>query len=206
MEAMHLIWTGVGVAVVTLGCWGAVRRCRTRHVRQAAHAMLQALAQQFPFENHETKKFPPSVGGHYYDYPITVECKQEKTGWLWRVHSELESSWDGRLFLHGEDRPAAMREIYGMEVVLTGDADFDRSVVLASDHEALARQLMTRYVRKRYRQLHRTHFQIDIRNGTVYAEFHTTTEDGVGRLPNLLDLLISTVAMLDVVVGDVGPS
>ncbi len=192
-------WWLIPMLLGILGLWWGGRRwIHARRYRHMVLAVLQALAKRLDMEQVQVKLYPSThLTGRYGGYGLIIECVPRDGGWLWSVHAELLQPNQQRLLLHGEGRPAIMRELYGMDLVLTGDADFDRIVIMASTNDSLARTVMNPYLRTRFRHLQHTHFQIDIRARTVYAEYLTTLEGAPGLLPSFLDLLVALLAMID---------
>lgn len=181
--------------------WWAVRRIRHRHRhRRVILDVLRETARGLAMEMVQIKSYPTlHLSGCYCSYGLTVECVARDADWLWRLHAELERDCGERLLLHGEGRPAKMREMYGMDVVLTADPAFDRLVVTACTHDLFARRLLTAYLRSRFLHLPQAHFQIDIRDHTVYAEYRTTLAAAPQALPPFLEIVVALMAMIDVV-------
>ncbi|GEM_PF-5667328 len=195
---MNLARLVEGIGIFGGTSWGAWTLVRRRlHQRRAAQDCLRHVRQMLTLDQVRIVHFPvPALGARYLGYPITLECRAAPDGWRWRLHSELQSAWEGRLLIHGEDRPGRMRELYGMEIVLTGDAEFDRMALIACTDEARAAHIFSRYLRERYRQLAHTHFQLEVRDTHVYAEC-TTQGQSLTPVPIYLDLVVATMALLE---------
>lgn len=194
-------WWGILSTLVLAASWLGLRRWRhRRRHRDVILDVLQAIAGRLEMDAVQIKSYPAlHLTGRYCSYSLTVECVARDSAWLWRVHAELERHCGERLLLHGEGRPAKMRELYGMDVLLTDDPAFDRMVVTACTHDVFARRLLTNYLRSRFTRLQQTHFQIDIRDHTVYAEYLTSLESAPTALPPFLEIVVTMMAMIDVV-------
>ncbi|MBI2343631.1 MAG: hypothetical protein HYV02_04790 [Deltaproteobacteria bacterium] len=185
---------GAGVMV-----WWSVRVLRRRHRRhRRILAALHAMSGHLLLEEQRMQSRPmPTLHGRYHSYSMAIDADDRATSWCWRVHTELHNVWDGRLFLQGDDRPGKMRELYGKDVMFTGDRLFDRQVIVAGSDRERMRLLFTPYLRARYQQLSETHFQIEMRQRAVYAEFVTGIAHPEARVATYLDLLAVTCAALD---------
>lgn len=176
----------VAAGVIVLG----YRARRQRRVRATAVALIRQLAAALPLTDPQIKKYPtPSLCGRYYTYPFVGECAPQGNAVLWRVHSELPVPLTGRIAIQGEGRHGKMRELYGMEVVLTGDEAFDARFVLSATDEALAHRLFTPYLRSRFLHLPLAVFTFDCQREALYAECTTGTEDAARLLLPVVQLL-----------------
>lgn len=191
-----LAWTfAVGGIAAGLALF-VTRRIRRR--REKLELWLRQINQLLPLKEAKLVPFPaPSLGGYYFQYPITLECDEKEGGVCWKIHSELYVPWVGRTIFHGDGRPGKMRELYGTDIVMTDDSHFDRHVLVSSTEVAQANLILGPYLRARFLSLTHTHFQISIRDQSVYAECLTPQNDILGPLPHFIDVLISLCAMSD---------
>lgn len=191
-----------GVAGLLAAGWLAWVWWKLRARRRVTMATLHRLGQHVRLDDAQIKSYPaPTLLGTYFGYALAVECEAQKTGWRVRLHTELRSPWEGRLLMHGDTRPGRVRELYGMEIVLTGDHACDRAVLIAAHDEPLVQQLMNDYLRSRYRHLPHTHFQYDWHDRQVFAELHLAAADGLRPVPEHIDLLVLTSGMLDLLLA-----
>lgn len=202
MDQTQYMWLGIILVIVITGGVIAWRHFRTvRRQRRAVIQSLRDLGQRIALEEAQMKPYPaPALGGYLNGYPVTIVCRREGGEWAWRLQTELESNWAGRILFHGEDRPSKMRELYGMEIVLTGDQQFDRHVVVAATDEQVALKLLGKYLRQRFYKIGHSHYQIDIRGKVVIAEFRSTKGGRGAQVPAYLYLVNTLCAMLDMVV------
>lgn len=185
-----LIVAGIVLAVAAGLMLLGYRARRQRLVRATAVALIRQLAAALPLHDPQIKKYPiPGLSGRYYTYPFVCECVPQGNTVLWRIHSELPVSLNGRIAIQGEGRHAKMRELYGMEVVLTGDEAFDARFVLSATDELMAQQLFTPYLRSRFLHLAAGSFTIDCHDREVYCECTTDPGDPVPPLLPLIPLL-----------------
>ena len=98
--------------------------------------------------------------------------------------------------LHGEGRHGKMRELYGMEVILTGDELFDTRIVLAGTQETKVRHALTPYICQRFLGLPLQVFMIDCRDHEVYCECTTGIRDPVRPLIPVVALLFDVIDRL----------
>lgn len=175
---------------------------RVRRRREVVRRLMRALHQHTPLQEAELRAFPTlTLNGWYYGYFVSIGCKEHDNRLVWRVHTELAQPWTGRLTIVGESRPGRMRELYGQEVVFSGDRDFDRLFLVATSDEVLVHRVLTTYVRERFRALCHHHVQIEIQQQAVYAECVTTADEALRILPMHLEVLFLLCGVLDVANG-----
>lgn len=180
-------WTLFGacggiVTAVGGGLFFLFRKRRGR--RRATMALLGYLGRVLEISHPELKRYPtPTVAGRYHTYPLVIECVRKESRCCWRIHSELPQPIDGRLVLHGEERHDKMRELYGVEVVLTGDAAFDQRMLLAAGDEDFARKLFTPYLRSRFVAAPAVALTINCHRQEIYAECTTGMADAKSLIP-----------------------
>lgn len=159
---------------------------------------LNELTRYLYFDRLKISQYPnPTLNGDYYGYSIVVNCEQKDECWRWRIHGELRSNWKGRLLIHGDQRPANMKEIYGLHTVITKDSNFDRAAIVACDDEKFAQEIFEEYLRQRYIHLQSTYFQFEWHEGILFGEMHTPETGVPGAVPALIDVMILTSAMID---------
>lgn len=188
------MFLGVSVALLGIGALGTASWAVWRRKARAETVVrLHALGRLLSLQNIECKRFPSlSLLGRYHTYPLVVECVRKGDQIIWRLHSECAVSWEGRLHLQGEARHGKMRELYGLEVVVTGDVAFDSHILLAATDESRAHALFTPYLRSRWAALPLQHFSIDIDGQIIYAEYTTVPKEPVGSLIPVVTLLFET--------------
>lgn len=193
-----LILVGGGAVLGVLSWQGY----RLRRRREVVRRLMRTLYQHTPLQEAELRAFPTlTLNGWYYGYFISIGCKEQEGRLVWRVHTELAQAWAGRLTIVGESRPGRMRELYGQEVLLSGDRDFDRLFLVATNDEALMHRVLTTYVRERFRALRHHHLQIEIQQQAVYAECVTTADEALSIVPMHLEVLLLLCGVLDVANG-----
>ncbi|MBI4366475.1 MAG: hypothetical protein HY543_06625 [Deltaproteobacteria bacterium] len=174
--------------------WGGGFIGRIFGRRRAILDALREISIRLPITDAAIARYPAaSCTGRCYSYPLAVECVRRGGVLRWRVHSELARPWQGRIVMYGEARHGTPRELYGMEVMVTGDAGFDAQFLVAATEDALARRLFTPYLRARCRRLPTSHLTIDCHDSTVYCEYTTGMHDpvriGIPVITFLLDLM-----------------
>lgn len=200
---MSVLIMGVGAALGGalggLGVWGLrrfFRRSRAR--RSATREHLIRIAAGLPLRDIHVESIP-TVGlrGRLHGYAIMFDgVPREDDAWLWRIHTELEHLWNGRLLLHGDDRPSRLKEIYGTTLVLTGDAAFDRHVITMATDSELALRVLSTYVRGTLLDLPHLHVQLDINGQHAYAEC-VTSAHGVRDLKHVIEAFVLVCATID---------
>lgn len=185
-----LLAGGIGAAFL-VGGGGLAYALRGRwRRRREVLALLSQVARALAVTAPQIKRYPvPSLTGYYHTYPLAIECVRKGAQLLWRIHSELAQPLDGRLVLYGEGRHGKMRELYGMEVVLTGDVAFDHRMLLAATNEVFARHIFTPYLRSRVVGLPLAEFKMDCHQSEIYAECHTGMGSAAAPLIPMIHIL-----------------
>ncbi len=193
---MHIAWNPYVpwiVGAIAVFALAIVIFLRVRRKRRILRRQLSAIAYQLKLSRPVVKPYPAlTLHGKYYSYEIAIESKTKGDAhypWLFRIHLELQNELKGRLYIQSENKPAKIARLYGMEVIITGNAAFDNQVLVCSTNEPSAQLLFTPYLIERFLRVQLPPFSIDYHKHSAYAEvsLHAVTDiTGVSHLVALM--------------------
>lgn len=193
----YLPWIIVAAAVVILVLWIFLR---TRQRRIFLRRQLSTIAYQLKLSHAAIKPYPVlTLHGRYYSYELAIESKTKSDPhypWLFRIHLELQHELKGRLYVQSEAKPAKIARLYGMEVIITGNAAFDNQVLVCSSDEASAQLLFTPYLIERFMRVQLPPFSIDYHKHNAYAEITLHSKDDVTKVSHLAALMVEIAEFL----------
>jgi hypothetical protein len=193
----YLPWVVGAVVVLTFVIWQGLRRRRQRLVLRRH---LAVIAQQLRLQHPVIKLYPVlTLQGRYFSYELAVESKHKSDPhypWLFRIHLELQHTIKGRLYIQSENKPAKIARLYGMEVIITGNAAFDHQVLVCSTDEASAQLLFTPYIIERFLRVPFPPFHIDYHKHSAYAEIALHSPQDAAVVAQLAALVVEVAEFL----------
>lgn len=192
-----LPWAIVAVVVATIAIWYSLRSRRRRLVLRR---QLSTIAYQLKLRQPVIKPYPVlTLQGRYFSYEIAIEAKikgDTRLPWLFRMHLELQHELKGRLFIQSESKPAKIARLYGMEVIITGNAAFDNQILVCATDETSTQLLFTPYLIERFLRVQLPPFHIDYHKQTAYAEIALHPSDDVTTVSHLAALMVEIAEFL----------
>lgn len=173
---------------------------RTRKRRIFLRRQLSTIAYQLKLSHAAIKPYPVlTLHGRYYSYELAIESKTKSDPhypWFFRIHLELQHELKGRLYVQSEAKPAKIARLYGLEVIITGNAGFDNQVLVCSSDEASAQLLFTPYLIERFLHVQLPPFSIDYHKHNAYAEISLHSKDDVTKVSHLAALMVEIAEFL----------
>lgn len=186
----YFLWILAAAAVLVLI---SVLMLRVWRRRRILRRQLTALSRLLQLENPVIKPYPVlTLAGRYYSYDVAIEMKVN----LSRVHIELQHPIDGRLFIQSEAKPALIARLYGMEIIITGHAVFDHSVMVCATDETRTQQLFTPYMIERFLRAQLPPFHMDFQKGQAYAEISLSADMHMVKLAHLIANMVEIAEFL----------
>lgn len=173
---------------------------RVRRKRRILRRQLSTIAYQLKLQHPGIKPYPAlTLHGRYFSYDISIEAKTKSDPhfpWFFRVHLELQHELKGRLYIQSEAKPAKIARLYGMEVIITGNAAFDNQVLVCSTDEASAQLLFTPYLIERFMRVQLPPFSIDYHKHNAYAEIALHSAADIASVSHLATLMVEIAEFL----------
>lgn len=193
----YIPWAIAAVVVAVLAIWVSLR---VRRRRILLRRQLSLIAHQLKLGHPAIKPYPVlTLHGKYYSYEIAIESKTRGDPhypWLFRIHLELQQELKGRLYIQSENKPARIARLYGMEVVITGNAAFDNQVMVCSTNEPSTQLLFTSYLIERFLRIWLPPFSMDYHKHSAYAEIALHAGDDVTQVSHLAALMVEIAEFL----------
>lgn len=193
----YIPWVIAGAILIILVLWIFFR---TRQRRIFLRRQLSTIAYQLKLSHPAIKPYPVlTLHGRYFSYEIAIESKTQSDPhypWLFRIHLELQHELKGRLYVQSEAKPAKIARLYGMEVIITGNAAFDNQVLVCSTNEPSAQLLFTPYLIERFLRVQLPPFSIDYHKHNAYAEITLRSKDDVVYISHLTALMVEIAEFL----------
>jgi hypothetical protein len=193
----NLPWIIAGAVVAILVLWIFLR---SRKRRIFLRRQLSAIAYQLKLSHPAIKPYPVlTLHGQYYSYDIAIESKTKSDPHypgFFRIHLDLQHELKGRLYIQSEAKPAKIARLYGMEVIITGNAAFDNQVLVCSTNEPSAQLLFTPYLIERFLRVQFPPFSIDYHKHHAYAEISLSSKDDVTPISHLAALMVEIAEFL----------
>lgn len=190
-------WIIAAAVVAILALWIFLR---TRQRRIFLRRQLSTIAYQLKLSHAAIKPYPVlTLHGRYYSYELAIESKTKNDPhypWFFRIHLELQHELKGRLYVQSEAKPAKIARLYGMEVIITGNATFDNQVLVCSSDESSAQLLFTPYLIERFLRVQLPPFSIDYHKHNAYAEITLHSKDDVTKVSHLAALMVEIAEFL----------
>lgn len=201
---MHINWNPylpwiIG-AVATLALFASIF-FRIRRKRRVLRRHLSTIAYQLKLQHPGIKPYPAlTLYGRYFSYDISIEAKTKNDAhlpWLFRIHLELQHELKGRLYIQSEAKPAKIARLYGMEVIITGNAAFDNQVLICSTNEPSAQLVFTPYLIERFLRMQLPPFSIDYHKHNAYAEISLHSSADILSVSHLAALMVEISEFLN---------
>jgi hypothetical protein len=193
----YLPWIVAAAVVAVLALWVFLR---TRKRRIFLRRQLSTIAYQLKLSHAAIKPYPVlTLHGRYYSYELAIESKTKSDPhypWLFRIHLELQHELKGRLYVQSEAKPAKIARLYGMEVIITGNAAFDSQILVCSTNEPSVQLLFTPYLIERFLRSQLPPFSIDYHKHHAYAEISLHSKDDVTQVSHLVALMVEIAEFL----------
>lgn len=173
---------------------------RVRGRRRVLRRQLSTIAYQLKLQHPGIKRYPAlTLQGRYFSYEMAIEAKTRNDPhfpWFFRVHLELQNELKGRLYIQSEAKPAKIARLYGMEVIITGNAAFDNQVLICSTNEPSAQLLFTPYLIERFLRMQLPPFSIDYHRHNAYAEISLHSAADITGVSHLAALMVEIAEFL----------
>ncbi len=190
-------WVLAAAVVVVLAIWYGLRSRRRRLVLRR---QLSTIAYQLKLHHPVIKPYPVlTLQGRYFSYEMAIEAKikgDPRLPWLFRLHLDLQHELKGRLFIQSENKPAKISRLYGMEVIITGNAAFDNQTLVCATDETSTQLLFTPYLIERFLRVQLPPFHIDYHKHAVYAEIALHPRDDITKVSHLAALMVEIAEFL----------
>lgn len=200
---MHINWNPyipwiVGAVVVLL--LAVYVFLHVRRKRRILRRQLSTIAYQLKLHHPGIKSYPAlTLHGRYFSYEISIEAKTRSDPhfpWFFRIHLELQHELKGRLYIQSEAKPAKIARLYGMEVIITGNAAFDNQVLICSTDESSAQLLFTPYLIERFMRVQLPPFSTDYHKHSAYAEISLHSAADITSVTHLAALMVEIAEFL----------
>lgn len=193
----YLPWIVGATAVIALAVYVYLR---VRRKRRVLRRQLSTIAYQLKLHRPGIKLYPAlTLHGRYFSYEIAIEAKTKNDPhlpWFFRVHLDLQHELKGRLYIQSEAKPAKIARLYGMEVIITGNAVFDNQVLICATNEPSAQLLFTPYLIERFLRMQLPPFSIDYHKHSVYAEISLHSAADITSVSHLAALMVEIAEFL----------
>lgn len=200
---MHINWNPylpwiIG-AVAVLALFASIF-LRVRRKRRVLRRLLSTIAYQLKLHLPGIKSYPAlTLNGRYFSYEVAIEAKTKGDPhypWFFRIHLELQNELKGRLYIQSEAKPAKIARLYGIEVIITGNAAFDNQVLVCCSNEPSAQLLFTPYLIERFLRMQLPPFSIDYHKNSAYAEISLHSVSDVTSVAHLAALMVEVAEFL----------
>lgn len=193
----YIPWIAGAIVAITLVVWIYLR---VRRKRRVLRRLLSTIAYQLKLQHPGIKRYPAlTLQGRYFSYEMSIEAKTKNDPhfpWFFRIHLELQNELKGRLYIQSEAKPAKIARLYGIEVIITGNAAFDNQVLVCSTNEPSAQLLFTPYLIARFLRMQLPPFSIDYHKNSAYAEISLHSVTDVISVTHLAALMVEVSEFL----------
>lgn len=156
---------------------------RKKGARERILSAFEQLATTMPLENTKIQYIPSFLmNGTYRTFSLAIEAVVRKLDGKkkehWRIITKPSNEITCRFYVQSESQEGKLRKVVDLEVVTTGDEDFDKEIMIFSGDAGVAHCIFNPYMRQRFLWAGFKYFSIEITTGRAifetYAEIPTS--------------------------------
>lgn len=141
--------------------------------------------------------------GKYRTFDLVIEPSIRKVDHkkveFWRISTELNETVKEKFYLQSESQEGRLTKVVDLELVTTGDTDFDKNILLFSSNSSLAKKMFNSYLRGRLLWAGFKDFTMEINENSAVLEIYTEQPTNVRFIRHSIEVwteLLNIILML----------
>lgn len=156
---------------------------RKKGARERILSAFEQLATTMPMEGAKIQQIPSFImNGVYRTFPLAIEAAVKKLDGkkkeYWRIITRPRSESPCRFYIQSESHEGKLRKVADLDIVATGDEDFDKEIMIFAQDAGVAHRVFNPYMRQRFLWAGFRNFSIEIMPDRAifetYAEIPTS--------------------------------
>lgn len=166
----------VTIVVAGVAIWFYSRRPQ----RAQSELILGDLGRILTLSESRIQKYPIlTLHGSLFSLPLAIECVQKgrknEARWIFRVLIRLPEPVANDIMLQSGSRHGKVTHHYGKELVVSGDASFDRSCIVMALEKGRLGETFSQYLRSKFTSLADVDYVAEIRDDTCSIDIITSS-------------------------------